>query len=87
MIYFYKWDIIIYKSDSCGIKQGHTSRDISGVLNLKSATAGMDPDFEVRLPYGCHVGFTLKFGPYAIFLYEPCQAGNRAALSDTGDVP
>ena len=27
------------------------------------------------------------FGPCAITPHEPCQAGNRAALSDTGNVP
>ena len=74
-------------TDTCGIKQGHTSRDISGVLNLKSAAAGIDSDFEGFCPYSCHDGFVLRFGPCAIAPHEPCQAGNRAALSDTGNVP
>ena len=69
------------------MKQGHTSRDGSGVLHLKSAIAGMDSDFEGRCPCSCRVGFVLRSGPYAITPHEPCQAGNRAALSDTGDVP
>ena len=31
--------------------------------------------------------YVLRFGPYAIIPHEPCQAGNRAALSDTDNVP
>lgn len=32
------------------VKVGHTSRGISGALNLQSATAGVDPVFEGRSP-------------------------------------
>ena len=69
------------------MKQGHTSRDSSGVLYLKSAIAEMDSGFEGQLRLSCHVGVVLRLGPYAIIPHEPCQAGNRAALSDTDDVP
>ena len=69
------------------MKQGHTSRDGSGVLYLKSAIAGMDSDNEGYYCTAVVPVSVLRFGPYAIIPHEPCQAGNRAALSDTGNVP
>ena len=71
----------------CGMKQGHTSRDGSGVLHLKSAIAGMDSDSEGCRCAAVMSNSVLRSGPYAIIPHEPCQAGNRAALSDTDDVP
>ena len=47
----------------------------------------MDSGFEGQLRLSCHVGVVLRLGPYAIIPHEPCQAGNRAALSDKGNVP
>ena len=70
------------------MKQGHTSRDSSGVLHLKSAIAGMDSGGEGCFLYSqSSSAYVLRFGPYAIIPHEPCQAGNRAALSDTDNVP
>ena len=69
------------------MKQGHTSRDGSGVLYLKSAIAGMDSDNEGCFCTAVVPDSVLRFGPYAIIPHEPCEAGNRAALSDTGNVP
>ena len=69
------------------MKQGHTSRDGSGVLYLKSAIAGMDSGLEGCSCAAVVPGSVLRLGPYAIIPHEPCQAGNRAALSDTDNVP
>ena len=69
------------------MKQGHTSRDGSGVLYLKSAIAGMDSDFEGCVCTAVRLCAVMRSGPYAIIPHEPCQAGNRAALSDTDNVP
>ena len=69
------------------MKQGHTSRDGSGDLYLKSAIAGMDSGNEGCFCAAVVTKSVLRFGPYAIIPHEPCQAGNRAALSDTGNVP
>ena len=69
------------------MKQGHTSWDGSGVLYLKSAIAGMDSGFEGCFCTAVMPDYVLRLGPYAIIPHEPCQAGNRAALSDTDNVP
>ena len=69
------------------MKQGHTSRDSSGVLYLKSAIAGMESGFKGYVRAAVAPVYVLRLGSYAIVPHEPCQAGNRAALSDTDNVP
>ena len=67
--------------------QGHTSRGDSGALYPQSATAGvmllLRDGFVRPVPFFK----ALKDGSCAISGCEPCQAGDRAALSGLADVP
>ena len=66
--------------------QGHTNREISGVLYLQSATAGVNSRFEGRFCAAVATFCVLRYGSCAITPCEPCQVGNQAALSNVRDV-
>ena len=76
----------IARTNTYGYKVSR-SRGDSGALYLQSATAGVVSFFEgwkcAAVPYFS----ALKSGSCAIDSCEPCQAGNRAALSSMFDVP
>ena len=63
------------------VMQGHTSRGVSGALYLQSAIARV-----ITLPRGrfCVAGTcskAMRLRSCATEVREPCQAGNRAAIS------
>ena len=67
--------------------QGHTSRGDSGALHPQSATAGVMLLLRDGLVWSVPFPEVLKDGSCAISGREPCQAGDRAALSNLADVP
>ena len=70
-----------------GVGHGRTSRGDSGALYLQSAVAGMNPGPpEASCFVSCREAVMINRS-CATQHCEPCQAGNRAALSRTPRVP
>ena len=63
------------------MKWNHTIRGFSGALYLQSAIAGENAHLRVIIGVASHAVQILRDRFGAISVCEPCQAGNRAALS------
>ena len=76
-----KLQMIVYNSIS------RTNRGGSGALYPQPATAEANSPIEVPFSYGRRLQGVLTVGSRATIAREPCQAGNRAAISGNGCVP
>ena len=70
-----------------GVFEGRTIRGDSGALYPQSATAGENSRLRVPVVWTARPAGVMRDRSCAMFLREPCQAGNRAALSGFEHVP
>ena len=70
-----------------GVFEGRTIRGDSGALHPQSAIAGENSRLRAPVVWSARQVKVMRDRSCAMVLREPCQAGNRAALSGPEHVP